>query len=81
MKHHLMHFETIIKKNLEHPEVTQPVLICKCHAPIRFEVGDAVPEYPDTEHDWYRCLHNKALGIVLTSLSVHSPTCGPASRI
>ena len=42
-------FETIPKKTLEHPEVSQPVLICKRHSPIRFEVGDAVPENPNSK--------------------------------
>ena len=50
-------FETILKKKLEHPEVSQPGLIRKRHAPIRFEVGDAAPEYPNTEQDRYRRLY------------------------
>ena len=49
--------KTILKKKKEHLEISLPVLLRKRHAPIRFEVDEAEPEYPSTEQDRYGWLY------------------------
>ena len=61
-------FETILKKKKEYPEIAQPVLLRKRHAPIRFEVGEATPDSPKTEQDRYRQLYYEAIDLALTSV-------------
>ena len=63
-------FKTILKK--EHLENSQLALLRKRHAPIRFEVGEAEPEYPSTVQDRYRRLYYESIDLAsLTSRHMH----------
>ena len=57
----------MLKKRKDHPEISEPVLLRKRHAPIRFEVDEAEPEYQNTEQDRHRRLYYEAID--LTSLN------------
>ena len=54
----------IILKNKDHPEISLPVLLQKRHAPIRLEVDEAEPDYPNTVQERHRRLYYKAVGLI-----------------
>ena len=53
---------------MEHPEISQPVLLRKRHYPILYEVGEATREFPETEQDQYRWFYYEAIDLTLTSV-------------
>ena len=59
-------FDAIFKtipKEMEHLEISEPVLLRKRHVFICFEVDEAEPEYPNTEQDRHRQLYYEAIDL------------------
>ena len=61
-------FKTILKKKKEHLKISQPDLLWKQHAPIRFEVDETEPEYPNKEQDLHRWLYYEAIDLASLNL-------------
>ena len=56
-------FKTILKKKKEYLQISQLALPPKRHAPIRFAVDEAEPEYPSTVEDRHRRLYYEAIAL------------------
>ena len=62
-------YESVIRKKERFPAVSEPVLPRKRRVPVRFEIGTASGNFPETVQDHYRRIYFEALDLIVEAIN------------